>query len=98
MAGREGWQRQYALARAGGADDAGEAATPQAALEARRRFERSEALEDVLQGRREVREFREAVYGPEGLAAIMDAEDRLNDSFDALCSGTEAPVWPTPRC
>ena len=70
--------------------------TPQAALEDRRRLERSEALEDVLRLRREVREYREHLYGEEGLQAILDAEDRINEAFDDLCSRTGAPVWPTP--
>ncbi|UPR02948.1 hypothetical protein HOP50_11g62750 [Chloropicon primus] len=70
-------------------------ATPQGLLEERRRFERSDALGDILKGRQEVRDFREATYG-EGLSAITDMEDRLNEAYDALCSASRAPIWPTP--
>merc|ERR1712176_1233466 len=69
----------------------------QSLLERRREFEKSEALEDVLKRRQELRDFREDIYGLDELTLITDMEDQMNESFDGLCASMQAPAWPTPR-
>lgn len=96
-------RRKEKAERSGARDAVGSTAsgattiTPQGILDRRRRFELSEALQDILDQRKELREFRETLYGEEGLHAVEGAEDRINEAFDALCATLQAPAWPTPR-
>ena len=68
----------------------------QSLLERRRHFESSDDLTHVLKRRQEIRDLRENMYGREGDEAITDMEDKLNETFDAMCSEMQAPIWPTP--